>query len=157
MTTQNSSSLFTPLIGQVAHGCWLGYGSVLFLEFGESQPLLDRSSHPKGDYGLWCDCIEWRIEKPDQVIAGSEDSRATMESGIQQIEGKTFVSGEISGPAGDSILRFSDGLIFRTFVITSEEKACWSFRDREGKYFLLGPDGASVEERPRQQEVRKPR
>jgi hypothetical protein len=137
-----TSSLFAPLVGQPAQGCWLGYGNMLFLEFGQSQPLLDREIHPRGECGLWSDHIEWRIELRDRVLSGSEDDRATMESGIKQINGKTFVSGEILRPSGDSVLTFSGEVVLRTFVIASEEDVRWTFRDREGKYFRLGSDRA---------------
>jgi hypothetical protein len=140
------TNLFTPLAGQTAQGCWLGYGSTLFLEFGPPRPLRERETHPRGEFGLWCEHIEWRIEQRDRILAGSEDDRATMESGIKQIDGKTFVSGEVFQPSGDSILMFSDDLALRTFVISSEEDVRWSLRDREGKYFHLGPDRAYREE-----------
>jgi hypothetical protein len=148
MIVQTNPNLFAPLIGQTARGCWLGYGSVLFLEFGQPQPLHDGRNHPSGEWGLWCEQVEWRIELRDEVVAGSEDDRATMERGIKQLDGKTFVSGKLFPLSGDSALTFSDDLVLRTFVITSEEDARWTFRDREGKYFRLGPDRAHPEEQP---------
>jgi hypothetical protein len=148
MISQTNSNLFTPLIGQTAQGCWLGYGSVLFLEFGQPQPPRDGRTHPHGEWGLQSDLVEWRIEQRDHIVSGSEDDRATMESGIKQIDGKTFVSGEILQPSGDSVLTFSDDLVLRTFVISSEEDSRWIFRDREGRYFHLGPDRAYPEEQP---------
>jgi hypothetical protein len=145
---QKNSSLFAPLIGQPAQGCWLGYGSVLFLEFGKPQSLRDGRTHPSGEWGLRSDPIEWRIEQRDHIVSGSEDDRATMESGIKQIDGKTFVSGEILQPSGDSVLTFSDDLVLRTFVVSSEQDSRWILRDREGRYFHLGPDRAYPEEQP---------
>jgi hypothetical protein len=138
-------NLFAPLAGQTAQGCWLGYGSVLFLEFGAPQPLRERENRPKGEFGLSCDWIEWRIEQRGHILAGSEDDRSTMESAARQIDGKAFVSGQIVQPSGDSILAFTDDLVLRTFVISSEEDARWTFRDHEGKYFYLGLDRAHSE------------
>lgn len=152
-----STNLFAPLVGQIAQGCWLGYGSVLFLEFGQPQPLREHETHPRGEFGLWCDQIEWRIERLDQVIAGSDDDRAAMESGIRELEGKAFLSGELLLPSGDSVLTLSDGLAVRTFVITSEEDARWNFRDQEGKYFHLGPDRAYPEDEVAAQDVQESR
>lgn len=140
------SNLFAPLIGQKAQGCWLGYGSVLFLEFGQPRPVGDGLNNPRGEWGLQCDWVEWRIELQDCILAGSEDDRATMESGIKQVDGKTLISGEILQPSGDSVLTFSDDLVVRTFIITTEEDARWNFRDQEGEYFRLGPDRAYPEE-----------
>ena len=121
---------------------------MLFLEFGQPQTLRDGRAHPSGEWGLRNDQIEWRIEQRGRVIAGSEDDRATIESGVRQMDGKTFVSGEIFQSPGDSVLTFSDGLVLRTFVITSEEDSRWIFRDRQGKYFHLGPARAYPEEQP---------
>jgi hypothetical protein len=130
---------FAPLIGQKAQGCWLGYGSVLFLEFGEPQPLRDREQHPRGEWGLWCDQILWRVEQGDRVLAGCEDDDAIMDSAIQQINGRILLSGQISESTGDSILEFTDHLVIKTFVPTTEEDARWSFRHGDADYVTLGP------------------
>jgi hypothetical protein len=136
---RDDSGPFAPLIGQKAQGCWLGYGSVLFLEFGEPQPLQDGQRHPQGEWSLSCDKILWRIEQGDHVLAGSEDDRPVMESAIEQINGRILVSGEISQSTGDSLLEFTDHLLVKTFVTTSEEDARWSFRHRDA-YVDLGPE-----------------
>jgi len=135
----SNSEPFAPLIGQKAQGCWLGYGSVLFLEFGAPQPLQDRQRHPRGEWGLSCDNIQWRIEQGDRVLAGSADDRPVMESAIEQINGRILVSGDISQLTGDSLLEFTDHLVLKTFVITSEEDARWQFR-RGDDYVPLGPE-----------------
>jgi hypothetical protein len=139
-------NLFAPLMGQTAQGCWLGYGNTLFLEFGLAQPLDDGRNHPQGEWGLWCERMVWRIEQGDRVHAGFEDDRDTVERAIKRIDGSTFISGDLLRPFGDSILIFSDNLVLRTFVTTTEEDSRWLFRDRDGKYFRLGPDRAYPEE-----------
>jgi hypothetical protein len=73
------------------------------------------------------------------VLAGSEDDRPIMESAIEQINGRILVSGEISQSTGDSFLEFSDDLVLKTFVITSEEDARWSFRHGDA-YVALGSE-----------------
>jgi hypothetical protein len=134
----SKSGPFAPLIGQKAQGCWLGYGSVLFLEFGEPQPVQDGWKHYRGEWSLSCDQILWRIEQGDRVLAGSEDDRPIMESAIEQINGRTLVAGQISCSTGDSLLEFTDHLVLKTFVITSEQDARWSFR-HGGADLALGP------------------
>jgi hypothetical protein len=131
---------FGPLIGQKAQGCWLGYGSVLFLEFGEFRPLEDLRKHPSGEWTLWCDEILWRIEQGVRVLGGSEDDRSVMESAIDQINGHILLSGEISELSGDSLLIFTGDLVLRTFVITTERDARWNFRDRDYDYVRVGPE-----------------
>jgi hypothetical protein len=130
---------FAPLIGQKAQGCWLGYASVLFLEFGESQPLNDVEAHPHGEWSLWCERMLWRIEHGDRVLAGAEDDRPMVESAIEEINGRVLVSGQISELTGDSLLEFTDRVVLRTFVDTSEEDARWSFKHKGADYVALGP------------------
>ena len=130
---------FAPLIGQKTQGCWLGYGSVLFLEFGEPQPINDLKRHHSGEWSLWCDKILWRIELGDRVLAGSEDARPLMESAIEQVNGRILVSGQISPSRGDSLLEFTDHLVLKTFVTTSEEDARWHFRHGNADFVTLGP------------------
>lgn len=73
------------------------------------------------------------------MLAGSEDDRPVMESAIEQINGRILVSGDISQLTGDSLLEFTDHLVLKTFVITSEEDARWQFR-RGDDYVPLGPE-----------------
>jgi hypothetical protein len=134
----SGSGPFAPIIGQKAQGCWLGYGSMLFLEFGEPQPLAESQKRPFGEWGLWCGRILWRIEQGDLVLAGSEDDEPTMESGIEQMNGRILVSGQVSESTGDSRLEFTGHLVLRTFVIKSQEDARWTFRHYD-EYAPLGP------------------
>jgi hypothetical protein len=136
---ESSLGSFAPLIGQKAQGCWLGYASALFLEFGEPQPLRDREKHPRGEWSLWSDQILWRVEQGDRVLAGCEDDDAIVESATQQINGRILLSGQISEATGDSILEFTDYVVIKTFVPTTEEDARWNFRQRGGDYVTLGP------------------
>jgi len=61
------------------------------------------------------DQIQWRIEREECVLAGSEDGWTEMEHAVQQLNGNTLLSADLN--AGDSILSFTNHLILRTFVI----------------------------------------
>jgi hypothetical protein len=135
---RSHSGPFAVLIAKEAKGCWIGYGSVLFLEFGELQ-LDEKLGRQAGEFTLWCDRILWRIEQGDRVLAGCEDDGGVMENAIEQINGRTLVSGQISQSTGDSLIEFTDHIVLRTFVPTSEEDARWNFRKRGVGYSLLGP------------------
>ena len=130
---------FRSLIGQRTNGCWLGYGSVLFLEFGTRTSPDDLRNHPSGEWILWCDQILWRIEPGDRVLAGSEDDRDTMEAAVRQMNGRALVSGEMDPDSGDSVLTFSENLVLRTFVLTSEEDARWNLRHENSESVMIGP------------------
>ncbi len=127
------------LLGQTANGCWLGYGAVLFLEFGELRFVDDRRKHPSGEWSLWCDQILWRIEQGQRVLAGSEDDAETMEAAIAHLNGRTLMSTVVDEETGDSTFVFADELVLRTFVVTSEEDARWRFRHRDSECVLIGP------------------
>jgi hypothetical protein len=129
---------FGPLIGQKANGCWVGYGSALFLEFGE-RACADDLHHPSGEWSLWCNAILWRIEQGDRVLAGSEDDRDTMDAAVNQLNGNALISGGICRYTGDSVLTFTDNLVLRTFVLTSEEDARWNLRRGDSEPVMLGP------------------
>jgi hypothetical protein len=98
---ENSESApFAPLIGQKAQGCWLGYGTALFLEFGEPQSPNDLRNHRSGEWSLWCDQILWRIEHEDRVLGGCEDDEPTMDRAIEQLNGHILSSWADIAPNG---------------------------------------------------------
>ena len=130
---------FRILLGQKANGCWLGYGSVLFLEFGERTLADDLRHHRSGEWSLWCDQVLWRIEQGQRVVAGSEDDRETMETAVAKLNGHTLISAAIDPETRDSVLMFTDDLVLRTFVLTSEEDARWNFRQGDSEFVLVGP------------------
>jgi hypothetical protein len=130
---------FSPLIGQKANGCWVGYGSALFLEFGERTVSQDLKNHPSGEWSLQCGAVLWRIEQEEHVLAGSEDGPPETEAAVDRLNGLVIVGGVIAEFTGDTVLRFSDGTVLRTFVLTTEEDARWSMRYRDGEFLPLGP------------------
>jgi hypothetical protein len=130
---------FVPLVGQLANGCWLGVGSVLFFEFGALRPAENAKHHPRGELALWTGSVSWRLEQGERVIAGSCDDKATMNLAIERVNGAVFISGELL-PTGDSKLFFSGGLTLRTFVDTTEEDARWVLRNRDGNVSALGSE-----------------
>jgi hypothetical protein len=69
-----------------------------------------------------------------------------MEAAINAINGLVFVSGNILESTGDSILRFTDDVVLRTFVLTSEEDARWSLRHGDAEWLTLGPSVTTASE-----------
>lgn len=130
---------FRVLLGQKANGCWLGYGSVLFLEFGDRTLADDLHHRRSGEWSLWCDQILWRIEQGERVVGGSEDDRERMEAAVAELNGHTLISAAVDPETRDSVLTFADDLVLRTFVLTSEEDARWNFRQGDSEFVLVGP------------------
>ncbi len=113
---------------------------MLFLEFGERTRPDDLKQHRSGEWSLWSDQILWRIEQIDRVLAGSEDGREKMEAAVRQIDGRVLVSGEIDPDSGDSVLTFSQDLLLRTFVLTTEEDPRWNLRYEDSESVMVGPE-----------------
>lgn len=137
---------FHVLLGQKANGCWLGHGSALFLEFGERSLAGDLHHDQFGEWSLWCEQILWRIERGRSVVAGSEDDRETMEMGVAELNGQTLISAIIDPETQDSVLTFTDDLVLRTFVLTSEEDARWYLRQGDSESAPVGPAPANPSE-----------
>jgi hypothetical protein len=140
---QTTPDRFRVLLGQKANGCWLGYGSVLFLEFGEPIPD-DLKHHRSGEWSLWSDQILWRIEQGERVVAGSEDDRQKMEAAVAELNGHTLLSITIDPETRDSVLAFTEDFVLHTFVLTSEEETGWNFRQGNSEFGPVDPEPPAV-------------
>jgi hypothetical protein len=142
-TPDPQSDPFAAIVGQTANGCWLGYGSTLFLEFGERQAAMDLKNHRSGEWSMQCGSVLWRIEQGDCILAASEDEQSVMEAALDRINGQPLMRGTICPLTGDSTLEFASNIMLRTFVLTSEEDSRWSLRRGGGEFQALGPDVAT--------------
>jgi hypothetical protein len=119
-----------PIIDKAANNCWLGYGSALFLEFGQLRQEKETPRHPTGEWTLTSDKILWRVESNGRAVGGSEDDRSTMEAAVRELQGKTLISSQSMEPSGDSILTFSDGVILRAFALLTNSNTQWELTAR---------------------------
>jgi hypothetical protein len=119
------SSVFEPLVGQTSQGSWIGYGSTLFLHFGELVANPKGLRNPPREW--WAEAgTVWRLERADAIVTASEDARDLMENGIHELDGLQFRSGHYISGTRDAILRFSGEVILRTFQIdVDEDHGCW--------------------------------
>jgi hypothetical protein len=68
----------SPLIGLPVRHIWQGYGSAIFLEFGELRPRLEQdgsASQSEGQMGLMIE-RSWRIEDRTSIRCGSWSDEA---------------------------------------------------------------------------------
>src|SRR5512145_1043305 len=84
-----------PLIGQAPWSVWLGIGSFITLEFGTPQQKYDRLV---GEWNLWIQHSDWRIESLTTVIVASEDQREKIDEKIKVLEGQKIISIDVLYP-----------------------------------------------------------
>jgi hypothetical protein len=122
---QTVKSKIEPILGQKAWGVSLGEGSFLTLNFGCKILSKNKDSDINGEWYLWIYYCAWRLEKNNQVLAASEDSRSKLEAAIRHLEGLTIQSIDILKPAWDTIISFEKNIVLRLFPIYSEEYEHW--------------------------------
>ena len=147
-----NSEVFAAVIGMVAQGCWLGYGSTLFIEFRPPQPEREFVRHPRGEFALQTPSLMlWRIEQGDQIIAGSQDDSPALDEAPKALNGKILLAAYLFDDTFDSVLIFSEGIVFRTFSASGwtgsiENDYLWLLRTDAGSYFNLWPSGMRLRE-----------
>lgn len=134
---QEIKARVAPLLGRKVWGASLGVGSFVTLEFGEQRlPPIGKQQRPHGEWHLWVYCCAWRLEKGNEVTAGSEDPRDHLTTVIKQLDGLTLRSLEVLGPGLDSVFSFENDVTLRLFpVIFSTEAGDYEH------WFLFTPDG----------------
>jgi hypothetical protein len=116
------------LIGQP---CWSviagrGTGSVISLHFGNKIPLQqpiknsylsEEQQKYEGELILFIECV-WRIDSEAEVICGCWEDNAkdgSMLIGLQNIIGQKVESINLSSPAWDLAINFSNSMVLRIF------------------------------------------
>jgi hypothetical protein len=132
--------LFEPfrqaLIGLPLNHCWQGYGSALFLEFGESRPASTTRrdgipKQPDGEMGIMVEFF-WRLEGRRRIIAGCDSAEENWQRRFALIRGKTLKDISMFGHLPELDIEFSNGAHCLTFT-TSAGHPCWAIFDRRGE------------------------
>jgi hypothetical protein len=136
--TQSIQGYFQPLVGQAAWGVALGEGSFVTIEFGEVVSPESSAEKAHGTWHLWVYCCAWRLETQDDVLAYSEDDRGRLAEVVKSLEGQVLEGMAIDFPGGDTVLRFSGGLVLRLMPIYAEDYEHWILYMPEGS-LVFGP------------------
>lgn len=133
------ASFTKPLMGIEVSHVWMGYGSAIFLDFGELHPRVwpngKLAQHPYGEMTLFA-CWGWRIEGKRRVWCGSWSEREHSEKYIKALEGAQVISVSLVGRLGEIALNFSNGLSFQSFM-TAQGDPDWSLRSRDGVHLTV--------------------
>jgi hypothetical protein len=120
MTKMNKSpeQLLPSLIGKSPWQISVGAESVVSMEFGAHDP---RQSGVKvhGEWSLWLNLCAWRIELPDSILVGSEDSRDAIRTAFRELNWQPIREITLEKPSVDLNILFDGGVRLRTFAVNS--------------------------------------
>lgn len=111
---------------RVAH-VWRGYGSALFLEFGELtkiRKLNGKLGHPVGDLSLMVEW-SWRIENKSSILGGSWSSERRWPGLFKRLIGSKVKSVELFGRLPEIAVGLSNGLRVVSFM-TADGQPSWA-------------------------------
>ena len=125
-------SFSSSLIGLPVSRVWQGYGSAIFLEFGDVQPRRRRDGSPGNPRGQWTLMIEWswRIEGKKKIWCGSWSDGARWPRVFSRLQGAKVVSASLFGRLPEIVLRLSNGLSVVS-MMTAEGDPAWGLIARD--------------------------
>ena len=93
ITENQFKEISSGIIGLPVSHVWRGYGSAIFLEFGDLE-YSKRLNNPRGEFSL---CVEWswRIENKRSIWFGSFSGNQRMSNQLPKLKNKT-VNGHFS-------------------------------------------------------------
>lgn len=128
------ASFALPLVGLPVSHIWRGYGSAIFLEFGELNPgRLRRDGSPGNPRGEWTLGIEWswRIEGKRRIWCGSWSEVDRWPRAFARMQGKRVASVSLYGRLPEISLGLSNGLHLLS-MMTAEGDPEWGLTRRSG-------------------------
>jgi hypothetical protein len=122
---------FRYLIGLNLSHIWRGYGSALFLEFGELRPTTKRDGSngaPEGEMGLMIEW-SWRIERQRSVFCGSFSDERKQKKAFPIIQNCSVTTLSFFGRLPEIDVGLSNGMHILSFM-TAEGAPAWTLFDR---------------------------
>jgi hypothetical protein len=126
ITIADFESFTSSLVGLPVSGVWQGYGSAIFLEFGDVQRRRRLDGSPGNPRGQWTLKIEWswRIEGKKKIWCGSWSDGQRWPRAFSRLQGATVASVSLFGHLPEIILRLSNGLRVVS-MMTAEGDPAW--------------------------------
>lgn len=115
------------LKGKIVSHVWRGYGSAVFVEFGELTPRKRRNGedgNPDGELSLMVEW-SWRFERKNSILGGSWSSEKKWPGMFKKIIGATVIEVEIFGHVPEISVSLSNGLRVVSFM-TAEGQPAWA-------------------------------
>lgn len=131
------------------HRCvtaWLGYGTVLFLGFGETVlPIRDKDGrHTQPSFELETNFSDWRINGPINAWSGNSN-REVLIAAAESLIGEAILSGEV-GQRKRLAISFTGGksLFIESWNSTPDLADAWSLKSPDGRILAMATDGRFV-------------
>jgi len=124
-----------PLVGLKVNHVWQGYGSAVFVEFGNLQEGRVRRDGSLGiPRGEWTLAIEggWRIEGKRRIWCGSFSDRDRWPKALECLKASIVVSVSLYGRLPEIALDLSNGLHLLS-MMTAEGDPEWALTKRVGE------------------------
>jgi hypothetical protein len=124
-------ALAASLSGQPISYLWRGYGSAVFIEFGDLKPTTKRDGspgHPKGQVSLGVEW-SWRIEDDASIISGSWSEEELWEPSFDKLRDARVEGLTLFGGLPEIELLTSQGARFVSFS-TTDGQPRWHLVDR---------------------------
>lgn len=125
----------SPMIGLPLSHLWRGYGSAIFLEFGELHQRLKRDGSKANPVGQMSLMIEWswRIEDQTTIHCGSWSDERLWSDAFAAILGSRVKDVKTFGNLPEIEVSFSNGMRILSFM-TAEGSPAWTLFDRRGAH-----------------------
>jgi hypothetical protein len=138
------------LIGLSLSHIWIGYGSALFLEFGELAARHKSDGSPTAPHGEMSLMIEWswRIEAQHAIICGSWSDETLWLETLPALLGREVSHVELFGRLPEIDIGLSNGFHVLSFM-TAEGLPAWTLFDRRHpreRWLSVEEDGLSIAE-----------
>ena len=122
-------------IGMAVAHVWRGYGSALFIEFGELTPASSQRKDgtpraPSGEIGLMIE-TDWRIENAHTIVCGSGSDEELWEPTFVRLIGKHVADVTTFGRLPEVLISLSDDFHVASFSNVEGDPE-WTLFDRRG-------------------------
>jgi hypothetical protein len=122
---------FDSLAGKPVSHIWRGYGSAIFIEFGELTFTARRDGsaiHPDGELTLMIEW-SWRIEKPRSILGGSWSSERRWPAFFNVLTQAKVLKAETFGVLPEIVVWLDNGLRVASFM-TADGQPSWALISR---------------------------
>jgi hypothetical protein len=137
--------------GQRLSHVWRGYGSAIFLEFGNLTARMrpdGSQGNPKGQFTLRIEW-SWRIEDATSIICGAWSEEPLWEPALDRLRNTSVAAIGLFGRIPEIYLKLTNGLHVVSFM-TAQGQPEWSISDSRSTpgVSVSVKDGALSVERP---------
>jgi hypothetical protein len=143
------------LNGKAAWGLVRTHGSMFFLEMGNP---ISRPSQikPHGESHFLVELCHWRFEASESVLVGSEDDPTFIDATFDNLKLGYVQDAEILIPSHDLQIKFSSGIVFKTFTTSTEATDQWTQWQLFGpeEYVWISDGGGHLQRKKRDEPVR---